>query len=131
MTPTKFIIKTKGDPELGDNGQTAEVFTWVPPLRAGEPDHMANTKAQLQATFAKLWADPAVTVEIDPVVITTTYGVRTNPQDLSRGSLNISLCVNGEQGQSSQFMAGPLGDIEQFVGGEINMAEVQRRWSRK
>lgn len=131
LPPTKFIITTKGDPELGDTGQTAEIFLWVPPTRAGGPDHMAATKTRLKATFEEIWDDPAVTVEIDPLVITTTYGIRTNPQDLSRGSLNVSVHVNGEQGQSNQFMSGPIEDIEQFVAGKIDQAEVNRRWGFK
>lgn len=129
---TKFVIKTKVDPELGGFGQTAEVVTWVPvAIRDSDPDYLESTKAELQATFAKLWNDPLVTVEVDPFTITTTHEIKPNHMHPKDGSLTIRVCINGEEVGTVQAMSGPLADIKEFVAGEIGMAEVSRRWSRR
>jgi hypothetical protein len=60
--------------------------------------------------------------------ITTTHEIKPNHMDPTRGTLTVQLYVNGQPSQTVQLMSGPIQDIRQFVAGEINEAEVNRRW---
>jgi hypothetical protein len=62
--------------------------------------------------------------------VTTTHKIlEGNPvNNPVTGALLIQLHINGIPGQSIVVMSGPLADIRQFVAGEIDEAEIRKRW---
>lgn len=63
----------------------------------------------------------------NPMQITTTYEVKPNHMDASRGALIIHVFINGTKSGELQPISGNLVDIQQFVAGEIDEAELLRR----
>lgn len=62
--------------------------------------------------------------------ITTTYTIADHVSDQTRGFLYINVFVNDSSTPSHSFvyMCGNIADIREFVAGDINEAEVERRW---
>lgn len=63
--------------------------------------------------------------------ITSSYEVRPIKADPSHGQLIVYVSLNGRPHSSIVAMSGPIEDIRQFAAGEIDNAEVMRRWGMK
>jgi len=60
--------------------------------------------------------------------ITTPYRVEPHKNGKGTAQLRIQVYVNGEPGSESVFLSGDEADIQEFVDGKIDLAEIRRRW---
>lgn len=63
--------------------------------------------------------------------ITTTHEIVPLKNSRGDAQLKVQLYLNGVAGQSVVLLSGPQADIEEFVAGKIDDAEIRRRWGFK
>ena len=63
---------------------------------------------------------------------TTTYEIIPHQSDPTRGSIQIIVSINDDPDLQHQYtvMSGPVEELRLFAVGEIDSAEVRRRWGR-
>lgn len=63
--------------------------------------------------------------------LTVTHEIVPNHMDPTCGQLKAQILMNDKPGQTVVILSGPIADIREFVAGEIDQAEIERRWSRR